>query len=247
MENNVYLYPYSAGEAHRRDEVSLWRSSHQANIACKQAIEESIREHFDGMHLGDGGLENVLKCFGYKRTGWVLANTIQQLEWRGRYSARNKTWANQFHIPPDELRNLSFVVTTYSAVLNSVVDQYREAYEALGLFDAGQCEPDSHSRLDYEGKVLVLSPDSMKESCWSQRNQLWYANNGTGCSPHAIGRSIRCTCLGNGEMTRWNRADFIGVLEDRYLPAWAVEKLAELKNAEQSQNSHSEMGEMTMN
>lgn len=48
-------------------------------------------------------------------------------------------------------------------------------------------------------------------------------------------------------MTRWNRADFIGVLEDRYLPAWAVEKLAELKNAEQSQNSHSEMGEMTMN
>lgn len=80
MENNVYLYPYSAGEAHRRDEVSLWRSSHQANIACKQAIEESIREHFDGMHLGDGCLENVLKCFGYKRTGWVLANTIQQKE-----------------------------------------------------------------------------------------------------------------------------------------------------------------------
>ena len=83
MENNVYLYPYSAGEAHRRDEVSLWKSSHQANIACKQAIEESIREHFDAMHLGDGCLENVLKCFGYKRTGWVLANTIQQKEWDG--------------------------------------------------------------------------------------------------------------------------------------------------------------------
>ena len=95
MENNVYLYPYSAGEAHRRDEVSLWRSSHQANIACKQAIEESIREHFDGMHLGDGGLENVLKCFGYKRTGWVLANTIQQKEWDGRFSPANRQWSKQ--------------------------------------------------------------------------------------------------------------------------------------------------------
>ena len=245
--DQTYLYPYSVEYAEQHGELSLWRASYLLNIDCKEAIEKSVRKHFDGSHLDNGCLNEVLQKYGYRRTGWVLANTIQQLEWRGRYSARNKTWANQFHIPPDELRNLSFVVTTYSAVLNSVVDQYREAYEALGLFDAGQCEPDSHSRLDYEGKVLVLSPDSMKESCWSQRNQLWYANNGTGCSPHAIGRSIRCTCLGNGEMTRWNRADFIGVLGDRYLPAWAVEKLAELKNAEQSQNSHSEMGEMTMN
>ena len=245
--DQTYLYPYSVEYAEQHGELSLWRASYLLYIDCKEAIEKSVRKHFDGSHLDNGCLNEVLQKYGYRRTAWVLANTIQQLEWRGRYSARNKTWANQFHIPPDELRNLSFVVTTYSAVLNSVVDQYREAYEALGLFDAGQCEPDSHSRLDYEGKVLVLSPDSMKESCWSQRNQLWYANNGTGCSPHAIGRSIRCTCLGNGEMTRWNRADFIGVLEDRYLPAWAVEKLAELKNAEQSQNSHSEMGEMTMN
>lgn len=110
MENNVYLYPYSAGEAHRRDEVSLWRSSHQANIACKQAIEESIREHFDGMHLGDGCLENVLKCFGYKRTGWVLANTIQQKEWDGRFSPANRQWSKQTYIPPDPQHNSDFVV-----------------------------------------------------------------------------------------------------------------------------------------
>ncbi len=47
-------------------------------------------------------------------------------------------------------------------------------------------------------------------------------------------------------MTRWNRADFIGALEDRYLPDWAVKKLAELKSAEQSRSSHPDMGEMTM-
>ena len=47
--------------------------------------------------------------------------------------------------------------------------------------------------------------------------------------PHAIGRSIRSTCLGDGEQTRWNRTDFIGVLREEFLPDWAKEKLAELQ------------------
>ena len=77
-------------------------------------------------------------------------------------------------------------------------------------------------------KGLVLSPDTLRESCWTQENQLWYAHDGFGCSPHAIGRSIRCTCLGDGEHTRWNRLDFIGVLQENLLPEWAEEKLNEL-------------------
>ena len=76
--------------------------------------------------------------------------------------------------------------------------------------------------------VLVVSPDTLRESCWTQENQLWYAHDGFGCSPHAIGRSIRCTCLGDGEHTRWNRSDFIGVLQENLLPEWAEEKLNEL-------------------
>ena len=85
------------------------------------------------------------------------------------------------------------------------------------------------------GKVLVLSPDTLKESCWSQENQLWYAHDGFGCSPHAIGRSVRCTCLSDGEMTRWNRNEFIGVLDDKFLPEWAKPKLAELNAQEQTE------------
>lgn len=55
-----------------------------------------------------------------------------------------------------------------------------------------------------------------------------YAHDGFGCNPHAIGRSVRCTCLGDGEMTRWNRNEFVGVLADKYLPEWARTKLTEL-------------------
>ena len=60
-----------------------------------------------------------------------------------------------------------------------------------------------------------------------------YAHDGFGCSPHAIGRSVRCTCLSDGEMTRWNRNEFIGVLDDQFLPEWAKPKLAELQAQEQ--------------
>ena len=56
------------------------------------------------------------------------------------------------------------MVPTRSAVLDGVVDQYRTAYQALGLFGPDQCEPNSFEELDYEGKVLVLSPDTLKES-----------------------------------------------------------------------------------
>ena len=45
----------------------------------------------------------------------------------------------------------------------------------LGMFGQKQCEPDS-SDLDYTGKVLVLSPNTLKEEYWSPEDQLWLAN-----------------------------------------------------------------------
>ena len=50
-KDHAYLYLSSFAEAKRQNEVALWRASHLENIACKQAIEESIRRGFDGMHL----------------------------------------------------------------------------------------------------------------------------------------------------------------------------------------------------
>ena len=61
MEIETYLYPYSANEARKRGELALWRASHQANISCKRAIEESIRQNFDGMRLNNGCVEDVYK------------------------------------------------------------------------------------------------------------------------------------------------------------------------------------------
>ena len=239
--DETLLYPYSAEEARRRGELSLWRASYLTNIDCKEAIEKAVRQHFDGSYLDEDCLGGILREFGYKRTAWVLANTVHQLEWDGRFSSRNKAWAQTVPIPPDKWHDLDFVVTSHPAVLDGVVDQYRKAYQALGLFGPEHCEPRSTEELDYEAKVLVLSPEILKESCLIPQEQLWYAHEGGDCSPAAMGRSICCTCLGDGEMARWDRSNFIGVLKEDHLPEWAREKLQELKSKELQQMSRPEM------
>ena len=228
MKNDTYLYPYSAQEARNRDEIVLWRESHKASIACREAIETAIRQGFDGMHLNPDCIQPVLEEYGYKRLERVLASTVQELSWDGRFSPTNKQWAARCFIPRDERHNAEITVRSHPAILDGFVDLYREAFQKLGLFGPEHCVGD-RAEQDYTGKVLVLSPDTLKESCWSQENQLWYAHDGFGCSPHAIGRSVRCTCLGAGEMTRWNRHEFIGVLDEKFLPDWAKESLSQLQ------------------
>ena len=95
--NDTYLYPYSAAEARERNELSLWRESHKANIACRNAIEDAIRQNFDGMNLQTDCLKAVLDEYGYKRTAWVLANTLHELKWDGRFSYANKHWAEKIY------------------------------------------------------------------------------------------------------------------------------------------------------
>jgi hypothetical protein len=246
MKQYPYLYPYSASDAVKHNEIVLWRASFQENIACKEAIESSIRCNFDGMYLAPNCAEAVIADYGFKRVNFVLANTLQIKSFDGRFSRSNKEWGEKVFIPPDAEHNYRFAVESHPAVLDGFIQEVRQAYQKLGLFGSEHCAPDSQVRMNYEGQVLVLKPDAMREDCWIPENQLWYAHDGFGCSPHAIGRSIRATCLGDGEMARWNRADFAGVLKEMYLPDWAKQKLEELQNSEQAQKISPEMGEMTL-
>ena len=231
--NETYLYPYSAKEARERNELSLWRESHRANIACREAIEDAIRQNFDGMYLNEDCLAPVLTAYGYKRTAWVLANTLHELKWDGRFSPANKQWAERRYIPQDERHNAAITVRSHPAVLDGFVSFYRKAVQALNLFGAEHCVGD-RAEQDYTGKVLVLSPDVLREQYWGQKYQLLYAQSGFGCKPHSSGRAVFATSLADGETARWNREDFVGVLDDKFLPEWAKPKLAELQAQEQT-------------
>ena len=232
MKDYPYLYRGSLAEARRRNQIDLWQESLQENIRCKNAIEEAIRRDFDGMHLKGDCAQKIIEQYGFRRTAWVLSNTLQQKEWDGRFSPQNKEWARKTFIP-EEGRRTDYLVESHPAVLNGFVSQFREKLQALKLIGPEHCETDSFSSLDYTGKVLVLSSDALREKFWSPENQLWLALDGFGCSPGAIGRSVRCICLWDGETTRWNRSEFAGVLKEEYLPDWAKEKLEQLRPSAQ--------------
>ena len=68
----TYLYPYSAEEACRRGEQSLWRASYLENIDCKDAIQKAVRQHYDGAHLDKECLTGVLQELGAGQHGSAI-------------------------------------------------------------------------------------------------------------------------------------------------------------------------------
>lgn len=116
---------------------------------------------------------------------------------------------------------------SHPAVLDGFVSQFRKAQAELQMFDRTHC--DSLTGQELKGQVLVMSPFTLKESYWAQENQLWLATGGFGCSPTAAGRAVYAICLGDGEHTRWDRSDFIGILREEHLPDWARESLEQIR------------------
>lgn len=118
------VYRHSVEVAKEKGELDAWRSSHRANIACKQAIEATVREHFDGMHLAPGCVQAVLRDFGYLRTAYVLSNTLQEKDFDGRFSRLNRAWFEQIKVPEDR-NNFEFVVESHPAVLDGFMQVFR--------------------------------------------------------------------------------------------------------------------------
>lgn len=88
------VYPYPASYAHEHGELEQYRASHKANIACRDAIDTAIADHYRDNRLGNGAVKQVVAQFSYDRTLYVLANTVRQKDWDGRISRENKEWAN---------------------------------------------------------------------------------------------------------------------------------------------------------
>ena len=54
--------------------------------------------------------------------------------------------------------------------------------------------------------------------------------------PQPAGRAVYATCLGDGEQTRWNRSDFIGILREEHLPDWARESLKQIRQKDPAES-----------
>ena len=133
MENMTQIPVYRQTGMHAREhgELDQFRQSNVANIACRAAIEKAIAENFDGMRLRADAAAQVLSEFGAERVQFVLANTVQQKSWDGRFSRENKAWAATFAIEPDVVmgmdRRLQFIVNSHPAVLDGFITMTRKA------------------------------------------------------------------------------------------------------------------------
>jgi hypothetical protein len=241
----TYVYPYSFGTAKHDGDVELWKASYQENVACRNAIEQTIRENYNGYHLNADAATKVIGEYGYDRVNWVLANTIQEKIYDGRFSEANKKWAKGFYTPDREGSNRasSYTVETHPAVLDGFIKEARAAYEALGLYDGSHCEGDRENA-DYDGKVLVLNPKFLQDKYKTPDDQLVLAQGGFGCSPTASGRKVFDIFLKDGEDCQNYRSDFVGILKSELLPDWAREKLdaINIKNAGPSQTEGEAVG-----
>lgn len=95
------MYAFEAGE------LGAYRTSMQANMDCKEAIEQTINDYYGNNRLAaESAVKSILEKFSPERIAYVLAQTIQQKGHDGRISPDCKEWAKGMDGSPDNATHL---------------------------------------------------------------------------------------------------------------------------------------------
>ncbi len=120
---SVAVYYNNARYAREHGELDLFHASRKENIACKEAIEQSIRDNFDGMYLKHGAVKPVIEVYGKERVALVLASTLQQKAYDTRFSRANMEWAQSISVMKN---STDYLISSHSAVLDGFVGLFRQ-------------------------------------------------------------------------------------------------------------------------
>ena len=143
QETYPAFYGHTLSYAAEHGEVDKYMKSHKFDRECKEAVEETIRQNFDGMHLKHDIVKPLAEKYGAERMAFILANTLQQESWDGRFSRDNKAWASEFYIPENIVHgidmNRELIVSSHPAVLDGFIGMFRrEVLELEKEMSAGQ-------------------------------------------------------------------------------------------------------------
>ena len=119
---------YKEEEAQKALEKAQAVIERKTKVACKEAIERTISEKFDGYRLPKDTLDEVIRKYGSERVSYVLANTVMHLTHDGRFSPDNKAWAKEIE-PYAKYENRDLIVSSHPAVLNGFINQTRRYME----------------------------------------------------------------------------------------------------------------------
>ena len=129
--DNTPIYKFSFQYAYEHGEAEQCLASKRSNIACKEAIENAIANHYgDNRFNAKEAVQEVVKQFGYERTFYVLANTVQTMDTDGRISRANKDWARSIPVAfQHNGRDTSFLITrSHPGLLNMFVETARHEH-----------------------------------------------------------------------------------------------------------------------
>ena len=91
----IPVYYNNSKYAMENSELTAFRESFKANVACKQAIEQILSDCYKDNALDSKtAYELIISQFGEERTKVVLANTCIHKDLDERISTENKSWAN---------------------------------------------------------------------------------------------------------------------------------------------------------
>lgn len=119
---------YKEEEAQKALEKAQAVIERKTKVACKEAIERTISEKFDGYRLPKDTSDEVIRKYGSERVSYVLANTVMHLTHDGRFSPDNKAWAKEIE-PYAKYENRDLIVSSHPAVLNGFINQTRRYME----------------------------------------------------------------------------------------------------------------------
>ncbi len=129
------LYFQTARYATEHGEQAMFRASHDANIACRDAAEKAISKNYDGSHLDTEAIFAQLgEKFSPERIKYILAATVRDKDWDGRISPENKAWAKTVAVADGTTswggnRNTEFTLQKAHPVLvNALVSHARKVF-----------------------------------------------------------------------------------------------------------------------
>lgn len=104
-------------------------------------------------------------------------------------------------------------------VLDEVVESNMKIRQRHEPLEARDVIPESDGQ-DYEGKILVVKPDSLSSRHRLSENSLWIASHGPGCMAGRQDRTVHAYNLFTGELEYFARYDFHGIVKAESLLRW---------------------------
>ena len=119
------LYLKTARYAREHGASEQYHRSHELNNACREEMDKAISENFDGMHLKEGFERELMERYGRERVEYLLATTVKENAWDGRYSRENREWADSIPVSESESERIACCLHSHPAVIDGLIRRIR--------------------------------------------------------------------------------------------------------------------------